>query len=272
MIKKIFLNAVSILLLLVFAGNLLADDEHYFLQEIGEDFKYLISFPTRLNNEGTLITLGLIGAGGAILASTDQKLNTYVQDHRTSKLDAISSWIGKPGDLGPVLVAPSFLAIYGGSGYLIKNEKMQETAFLSFESFVVSNIIGVPLKIVTGRARPIVGNGSTNFSPFSISDDHTSFPSVHALTAFSIASVFADEYDNPLVAVSAYSVASLVAMQRIYTSDHWATDVFVGALIGTFVGKSVVHLHKKKNKESALFIPTVNPGEGSYGMDVVWRY
>ena len=92
------------------------------------------------------------------------------------------------------------------------------------------------------------------------------------MNAFSIASVFADEYDNPLVAVSAYSVASLVAMQRIYENKHWVTDVFVGALIGTFVGKSVVHLHKKKNKESALFVPTVNPGEGSYGMDVVFRY
>ncbi|MBU6392368.1 MAG: phosphatase PAP2 family protein [Planctomycetota bacterium] len=269
MIKKIFFNAVSILLLLVFAGNLLADEDYSFFRNIGEDFKYLVSFPTRLNNEGALVTLGFIGAGGAILASTDGKLKNYVQDHRTSKLDDISPSVGKIGhpfaDLG-------FLAVYGGSGYLMKNEKMQETALLSFESFVVSNLIGGALKVGAGRARPIVGKGSAKFSPLSTDENHTSFPSEHTLNAFSIASVFADEYDNPLVAVSAYSVASLVAMQRIYENKHWATDVFVGALIGTFVGKSVVHLHKKKNKESALFVPTVNPGEGSYGMDVVWRY
>ena len=266
---KIFFHSfLSVLLLLIFTYNLSADEDYSFFRNMGEDFKYLASSPLRLDKESALITLGIIDVGG-ILFWKDEKIRNYIQDHKSSTLDDLSSPVEK---FGNIFYDLGFLGAYGGSGYLIKNEKMEETALLSFESFVVSNMIGAAVKIGAGRARPHAGEGSTSFSPFSIDSDHTSFPSEHTLNAFSIASVFADEYDNLLVSISAYSIASLVALQRVYDDKHWTSDVFAGALLGTVVGKSVVYLHKKKNKESAYFVPIANPGEGTYGMDVFLRY
>ena len=43
-----------------------------------------------------------------------------------------------------------------------------------------------------------------------------------------------------LVAPLVYGVASLTAFSRLNRNKHWASDVFVGAAIGYFIGKMVV--------------------------------
>jgi membrane-associated phospholipid phosphatase len=98
-----------------------------------------------------------------------------------------------------------------------------------------------------------------------------SFPSGHASDAFSIASVFAEMYDNRAVGISAYTIASLVGLQRLYADRHWASDVFAGAVLGTIVGKSVVYLHKK-DKDSAYLVPIVDPTDGRFGLMLVKRF
>ena len=68
-----------------------------------------------------------------------------------------------------------------------------------------------------------------------------SFPSGHTATAFSIATVFALQYsDTKIVPVFSYSLASLVGVSRLTEHEHWASDVFVGALLGYLCGKQVV--------------------------------
>lgn len=216
----------------------------------------------------SLATLGVIGTT-AILYTQDNKIREYVQDHHSSALDDINPIAEK---LGNGLYDLGFLAIYGGSGYFLEDEKMQEAALLSFESFIVANTIGTAVKIGAGRARPYADEGSTKLSPFSTDTAHTSFPSGHTVNAFSIASVFAEEYDNPLVDVTAYGLASAVALQRVYDDKHWASDVFAGAILGTVVGKSIFYLHKDKKIENAFLIPISVPSEGFYGITAVLRY
>jgi membrane-associated phospholipid phosphatase len=148
---------------------------------------------------------------------------------------------------------------------------MKETALPSLESFIVSGAITVGVKVGVGKARPDVGEGKSAFKPLLLDMDSTSFPSGPASDAFSIASVFADMHDSPLVGVAAYSIASLVGLQRIYADRHWAADVHVGAAIGTVVGKSVVYLHKQK-KDSAYVVPIVDPSDGKFGLMLVKRF
>ena len=211
---------------------------------------------------GALITLGIVGATG-ILYWQDQNIRHWFRNHKTSTLDNLSPIVEKFGVFGVDL---GLLALYGGAGYLVKKEKMKETALLSLESFLVSGAITVGVKGAVGRARPDVG-GKSDFRPFSLDLEYTSFPSGHASDAFSIASVFADMHDSPSVGVAAYSIASLVGLQRIYADRHWASDVLVGAAIGTVVGKSVVYLHKER-KDSAYVIPLVDPSAGRFGIMV----
>lgn len=253
---------------LCLCGNAFSEERYSLFGNLKEDFTYIAESPSRFDKKSALMTLGIIGAG-AVLYTQDDKIRDYVQDHQSPTLDDLSPIAEKFGnglyDLG-------FLALYGGSGYLLENEKMQETALLSFESFVVANTIGTAIKSGAGRTRPNEDEGSTRFSPLSFDSAHTSFPSGHTTSAFSIASVFAEEYDNPLVDVTAYSLASLVALQRVYDDKHWASDVFAGAVLGTVVGKSVVYLHKDKKAGNVFLMPISIPSEGFYKVTAVLRY
>ena len=40
-----------------------------------------------------------------------------------------------------------------------------------------------------------------------------------------------------------YGGAGLIALSRMYDNKHWASDVLIGGLIGTFAGLKVVKYH-----------------------------
>jgi membrane-associated phospholipid phosphatase len=75
------------------------------------------------------------------------------------------------------------------------------------------------------------------------------FPSGHTATAFSIATVFAMQYkDKPAVPIISYSAAALVGISRLTEHQHWASDVFAGAVIGYLCGRQVVSHYNKTHK------------------------
>jgi len=265
-IKPAFL--IFVMVLLVFFGSANAEERYSLFRNLKEDVVYAVTSPSRMEKRSALITVGIIGAGAAIY-SQDEKIRTWFQDRRTSPRDDISEVAEKFGD---GLYDLGFLAVYGGSGYFIGNEKMQETALLSLESFIVANTVGTAAKIGIGRSRPYTEDGSTRYSSFSTDSDHTAMPSGHTISAFSIASVFAEEYENPVVDVTAYGLASMVGIQRMYADKHWASDVFAGALIGIVAGKSIVYLHKRKETGSVYLVPLSPPGRQGVGVTAVLRF
>ena len=256
---------ISVIVLLIFFSSANAEERYSLFRNLKEDVAYAVTSPSRMDKESTLITLGIIGAGAAIY-SQDEKIRSYFQDHRTSSRDNISDVAVNFGD---GLYDLGFLVVYGGSGYFIGNEKMQETALLSLESFIAANTVGTSAKIGIGRSRPYTEDGSTRYSSFSTDSDHTAMPSGHTISAFSIASVFAEEYENPVVDVIAYGLASMVGIQRIYSDKHWASDVFAGAVIGIVSGKSIVYLHKRKDSGSVYLVPMSLQGGQGVGVTAV---
>jgi len=68
-----------------------------------------------------------------------------------------------------------------------------------------------------------------------------SFPSGHAIAAFSVASVFACRYRRRRwVPWVAYGGATVIALSRIPVQAHFPSDVFVGATLGYVIGHYVV--------------------------------
>ena len=256
---------ISVIVLLIFFSSANAEERYSLFRNLKEDVAYAVTSPSRMEKKSAFITFAIIGAGAAIY-SQDEKIRSYFQDHRTSSRDNISDVAVNFGD---GLYDLGFLVVYGGSGYFIGNEKMQETALLSLESFIAANTVGTSAKIGIGRSRPYTEDGSTRYSSFSTDSDHTAMPSGHTISAFSIASVFAEEYENPVVDVIAYGLASMVGIQRIYSDKHWASDVFAGAVIGIVSGKSIVYLHKRKDSGSVYLVPMSLQGGQGVGVTAV---
>jgi len=98
--------------------------------------------------------------------------------------------------------------------------------------YAVSNAIVGILKPVVGRHRPDSTNDAWRFKPFSSGGEWHSFPSSHAVHAFSIAAGAAIVTRRSWVAALGYSAATVVAWSRVYDDEHWSSDVTSSAVIG----------------------------------------
>ena len=120
-------------------------------------------------------------------------------------------------------------------------------------SIIASGLITPAIKIATGRSRPYEDVGSNSFQGLGANKLNSSFPSGHTTEAFALASVISSHYEETWIKCSAYTVATLVGVARIYNDAHFASDVLAGALIGNWVGQSVVsHKQVFRNTNTAV--------------------
>ena len=153
----------------------------------------------------------------------------------------------------------SVLGAFYIGGRIGHDNKAQETALDGLiASVLAGGIIAGVLKEVTGRYRPSTHKGVYSFKPFS---GNASFPSGESTEAFAAGSVIAAEYPHLWVEIPCYGVASLVAFARMREDGHWASDVVAGALIGTTVGRAVVHFNRRlRARVNVNVAPLVSPG------------
>ena len=89
------------------------------------------------------------------------------------------------------------------------------------------------------------------------------FPSIHSSSGFAAASVLVAEVHGRVpaatwwVGVPAYAMALTPGLSRMYMGQHWASDIFSGAFLGTFYGWRVVqyaHAHPRTPVDR-IFMP-----------------
>ncbi|MBI4778053.1 phosphatase PAP2 family protein [Candidatus Desantisbacteria bacterium] len=179
----------------------------------------------------------------------DEDIQKWIQENRSNTSDKISRFVKPFGDGRYTLPAIGTLYLYG---YFSEDEKAQKTALLGLESFVISNIFTQTIKFAGHRHSPNTGDPCNRWAGFSTSN--LSFPSNHTSSAFAIATVIASEYkDKPLIPLASYGIAALTGLSRMNDNCHWASDVFFGASIGYFAGKTIVRLHSDK-----IILPIIN--------------
>jgi membrane-associated phospholipid phosphatase len=136
------------------------------------------------------------------------------------------------------------------------------------QSLAYAGALTTALKIVIGRHRPYLNDGSQAYDSFTGNDGYYSLPSGHTTVAFAISSSLAADIDNPYATVGLYGIAALTAVSRMYVDRHWLSDTFLGAAIGTACGYGVVHLHDAGwgDASSLYVLPTLD------GVMVGWRF
>ena len=131
-------------------------------------------------------------------------------------------------------------------GLARKDSYAQDTSLLALEAVADSELVSVVMKSVTGRLRPsdVPPHGDFTHTWFKYPGtfgNSGSFPSGHAIAAFSVASVFSYRYRRlRWVPWVAYGGAGVIALSRIPVQAHFPSDVFVGATLGYVVGRYVV--------------------------------
>ena len=116
-----------------------------------------------------------------------------------------------------------------------------ETGLLAGEAVANGLVVNEAFKLVFRRERPLVNNAKGNFFSSNISD--SSFPSNHAVAAWSMAAVIGDEYRGWLPRTLVYGLASTVSVSRVLSYNHFPSDVLVGSATGWLIGHYVYKAH-----------------------------
>ena len=187
-------------------------------------------------------------AAAAAVAPFDARWTSGLQAPRFQndrRLARTADVVRALGDPGALLVSGSVLAL----GALTRRRGLTDAGWHATEAVLASGLITTGLKAVVGRARPLTGDGNdaTDFRPaHGLNNDYASFPSGHTTVAFAAAAAFSAELgrSHPSAARVAtpalYTAAAAVGLSRMYNNRHWASDVVIGAAVGTLVSRRLV--------------------------------
>jgi len=236
--------------------NKLDINRDYF-KGIFSDIAYTATSPSRWDRADWIMA-GSVAVGTGFFIGLDEEIRDVFEDNRSSTTDDFAS-LFEP--FGNGLVTIPALAAFYIFGHYDENDKAKRTALIATESFLVTGLYTTVIKVSMGRHRPSTGDSSTSFDGFTT--DHKSFPSGHTSTAFAIATVIANKYEEtPYIKPISYGIASLTGLSRINDEKHWASDVFFGAALGYFTSKTILRLHNNKKGQHFTIYPRADSRGG----------
>jgi membrane-associated phospholipid phosphatase len=183
----------------------------------------------------------------------DERLRDRLQDSSTqanSKLQTLATFVRTTATPGSYIIGGTMYAV----GRIAKNHKLASVGLHGTEALIIGEGVAGVIKAVVGRQRPSVTPADPNSYQFmrglTGGDEYRSFPSGHTVSAFAAAAAVTAETSRNapnttwIVAPIMYGGAALVGVSRMYNNRHWASDVIIGAGIGTFAGLKVVRFNR----------------------------
>lgn len=125
------------------------------------------------------------------------------------------------------------------TGLFTKNQKLRRTGVLLISSASAAGLFQQASKHAFGRARPRSGFEYNHFRPFSRDKDFHSFPSGHAILAFTNAYAIGKQFKSPWVKAGIYTVGIIPGVSRLWEGAHWLSDVIFSVAVSIFTVEAV---------------------------------
>ncbi|MCG3166799.1 MAG: hypothetical protein POELPBGB_02581 [Bacteroidia bacterium] len=184
------------------------------------------------------ISLAAIGATTGVLFAYDDEIKRLSQKWRTPLTNDISRYGLEPwgkGTYSMPLMAGFYL-----HGLIWNNERSRRVGLLGVKAFLLTGAFTQVMKYAFQRQRPDATDNPYIFEGFWGSYKHEAFFSGHTSTFFAVATIIACEYkDKRLIPPLVYTIAGIASLSRIHDNRHWASDVFIGAVVGYGIGKLI---------------------------------
>lgn len=210
------------------------------------------------------IALGFLVASAGI-SHFDPKISQWFSDTTLSHVRAGRRLDKYFTHINETTLTLGGIAAYG-VGRLTKSQAMTDIAFHTTESIVTASLASQLIRGPLGRSRPTTSQSQYDFHWFKGFSNfkYRAFPSIHAASGFAAATALVEEtrirhpHALKFVAPLLYGLALTPGLSRMYLGQHWASDVFAGAFMGTFAGMKVVrysHTHPGNRFQDA-FVPS----------------
>jgi membrane-associated phospholipid phosphatase len=203
-------------------------------------------FPKDLGRGEHWLPTSLTLAGTAGLTALDPHVEPYFR--RTTTFQGFNRVMSFNGTIAAMAAVPATTYFVG---LVTHKSYAKQTAQLTVESLIAAGVPALVTRDITRRLPPSdippYGDFSDSWfrshrGPFYLGAG--GFPSGHALSAFSVATVFSERYRNHRwVKWVAYTGAGAIAFSRITKQAHFPSDVFVGAVLGYSTARFVVLSH-----------------------------
>ncbi len=257
LLKKVILHIIlSALVCQAFAQIDSVKLDGAYLKHYWTDARDIVTSPLKWDKK-SWGKFGLVAGTTTALFFLDEPIKDFIQDNKDTKIGSFShSFLDPMGSQYSV----GFAATWYLWGLALKNSKAQSAGLMAIQSYAISGLLVRIPKELFGRTRP-GSYGVEGAFDFRGPGNGVGFPSGHTISAFSVATIFAEQYkDTKWVPIASYSLATLAGLSRIYDNKHWASDVFVGAIMGIAIGKFIYRSHKQDNLAILPFYQQGNAG------------
>ncbi len=172
-----------------------------YFKTVLSDTKYVVTAPLRFEKKQWK-TVGAVAGMTAILLVYDKDIQKWSQRNKIDKWNTeyqeddsfkVARLVKPLGDYGQMLLPLSAFYLYG---HVRDDLRARRTVLISAEALLISNLIGQAMKRAINRERPSGRGIEHDWGPSSQSTPNQSMPSGHAITAFSLATVFAGQYQH----------------------------------------------------------------------------
>jgi membrane-associated phospholipid phosphatase len=222
-----------------------------------------VSQPTHktqlLRTKDVYWSAGFLAASIALSTADTRIASTFNQaTHRSSGRDTLARNFAK---IQEGTLTFGNLAIWG-LGRLIGSRVTADVGLHAAESVVLGSLASQLIRGPLGRSRPHVTDfeDQYDFKPFRGFTDfrYRAFPSIHTASAFAVATVYTLETQRHsrggawVIGPVAYALALGPGISRVYTGQHWASDILAGAFMGTLAGVVVTRYNHDVRPDNRL--------------------
>jgi len=232
------------------------------MDKLDGDLKYILSSPVRLTPKGTAVT-GLTLLGTLFLLNEDEDYLSGISDSAGDSSNYSLDRLKVLARNVPSTTAGLYLL-----GYFLGDKNLKSNSLEGLEAVAITALITASSGYVIGHKSPQNSTSSDSFQPF---DRYRSMPDMNSSLIFSMASVYA--YEKPtLEALLYYGIAAGAAYTQLHFKQAWPSDVFLGAVIGTAIGRTVASRSRKGGEGDVTLLPVLeHNGHAALGLKVEFK-
>lgn len=177
----------------------------------------------------------------------------YNQDFYTA-VDFINS-TGEGWFIGAVLF--SLILLY----QFFTRQQLFILATTSFMASIYAGLFNAVIKIIINRQRPVISMNPNNFFYYIASGcknagdlfyASNSMPSGHTITIFAAITPFLCHVRTLKSKAFLLSLGLLICFARVYTLNHWLSDVYVSMILGMVIGRACYICNSQRFKPAVL--------------------